>query len=109
MARSTPNVRWKLLQPGVDLAVITLNPGNAQPSSSLYAVRVDPDRARLQVALASEMRSGSRTAAEWCRTTPLSVAINVGMFQSDQSSNVGYLRHGRHLNHGSTPIGPFSP
>ncbi len=98
MARSTPNVRWRLLQPGVELAVITLNPGNAQPSSSLYAVRVDPNRARLQVALASEMGSGSRTAAEWCRTTRLSVAINVGMFQSDQRSNVGYLRHGRHLN-----------
>ncbi len=37
---------------------------------------------------------------EWCQRADLSVAINVGMFQSDQKSNVGYLRHGTHLNNG---------
>lgn len=40
----------------------------------------------------------ARTAAEWCRTSHLVVAINAGMFQGDQRSNVGYLRHGKHLN-----------
>jgi len=85
-------VQWRHLQTGVELAVI----GARDP---LYVVRIDPHRARLQAALASE--SGTpRTAGEWCQTAGLSVAINLGMFQSDGRSNVGYLRHASHLNNG---------
>jgi hypothetical protein len=90
---SAPSIRWRPLQPGVELATIALSPG-----ASLYVVRVDPDRAALRVALASEIGTGTQTAAQWCRSAGLSVAINAGMFQSDQRSNVGYLRHGQHLN-----------
>ena len=79
---------WKPLQPGVELAVF----------SNLYVVRIDPERAPLTVALASEIGVSPRTAAEWCRKAKLAVAINAGMFQPDQRSNVGYLRHGAHLN-----------
>src|SRR5437870_5608486 len=85
-------VQWQSLQPGVELAVI----GAHDP---LYVVRIDPTHAQLQAALASE--SGEkRTAAEWCRGKKLSVAINLGMFQGDQRSNVGYLRNSQHVNNG---------
>jgi len=88
-ASPPPGVHWQRLQPGVELAVI----GARDP---LYVVRIDPHRARLQAALASE--SGSpHTAGAWCRTAGLSVAINLGMFQSDGRSNVGYLRHAAHV------------
>src|SRR5258706_5868366 len=91
-AAPTERVQWQLLQPGVELAVI----GAHDP---LYVVRIDPAHAHLQAALASE--SGEkRTAAEWCRSKGLSVAINLGMFQGDQRSNVGYLRHASHVNNG---------
>jgi hypothetical protein len=86
-------VQWKALRPGVELAIIALDRPNV-----LYAVRIDPARAPLRVALASESGSGPRTAGAWCRGAGLAVAINLGMFQPDQRSNVGYLRHDRHLN-----------
>ena len=89
------SVQWKPLQPGVELAVVPLDPG-----AMLYVVRVDPTQAPIQVALASEAGSGSQTAGAWCRKANLAVAINAGMFQTDHRSNVGYLRHGRHLNNG---------
>src|SRR5205807_7925445 len=61
--------------------------------------RIDPAHAHLQALLASE--SGEkRTAAESCRSKSLSVAINLGMFQGDQRSNVGYLRNAQHVNNG---------
>src|ERR1700681_2030849 len=91
-------VQWQPLQKGVELAIIPMAATGG--SGSLYVVRVDPRRAHLQVALASETGAGKRTAGEWCRRAGLSVAINLGMFQSDQKSNVGYLRHGTHLNNG---------
>ena len=78
---------WKSLQPGVEFATI----------GTLYVVRIDPQQATLDVALASE-KSRSRTAAAWSRDAGMSVVINLGMFQSDGRSNVGYLRHGSHAN-----------
>ncbi len=97
-APPAPAVKWQPLQTGVELAILPL--AAAAGSGSLYVVRIDPRSARLQVALASETGAGPRTAGEWCRRASLSVAINAGMFQIDQTSNVGYLRHGKHLNNG---------
>jgi hypothetical protein len=86
--RATPAaISWRTLQPGVELA-----------SSPLYIVRIDPAIARLTVALASETHKAPQKAADWCRTSHLAIAINAGMFKDDHKSNVGYLRHGRHLN-----------
>lgn len=87
------SVQWQLLQAGVELAVI----GARDP---LYVVRIDPAHAQLQAALASAESGQKRTAAEWCRNKNLAVAINLGMFQSDQRSNVGYLRSAQHVNNG---------
>lgn len=83
-------IPWQTLQPGVEFA----------RTGSLYIVRVNPQQAEITVGLASETKSGPLTAAEWCRRSGLVVAINAGMFQNDQQSNVGYLRHGKHLNNG---------
>jgi phosphodiester glycosidase len=83
---------WRSLQPGVDFTTVAL-----QPNGTLYVVRVDPKLATLDVGLASE-KGSSRTAAAWSRDAGMSVVINLGMFQDDQRSNVGYLRHGSHVN-----------
>jgi len=81
-------VEWKSLQTGVELAIFP---------RALYVVRIDPARAKLRAGLASEGRE-PKTAGQWCRTAGYAVAINMGMFQQDHRSNVGYLRNDRHLN-----------
>src|SRR5262245_23610896 len=92
---AAPQVSWRALQPGTELAILT---PEAKDSGPLHVVRVDARRAKVGVALASEAKVPARTAGEWCRKAGLAVAINAGMFQTDQRSNVGYLRHGQHLN-----------
>lgn len=91
-AACAKEISWKSLQPGVELASIV------DGASRLYIVRIDPAVATLTVGLASEAGGRAQTAAEWCRTSRLSVAINAGMYQQDHRANVGYLRHGKHLN-----------
>jgi len=81
-------VSWKSLQPGVECAVV----------APLHVVRIDPTRAALVAALASESGAASQTAAQWCRASHFAVAINLGMFDADQRSHTGYLRKGKHLN-----------
>ena len=81
---------WRLIQPGAELTT----------AEQLTIVRIDPAQARLTVALASEQNVAPRTAGAWCRAAHLSIAMNLGMFQNDGRSNVGYLRHGAHVNNG---------
>ena len=76
------------LQSGVEYATF----------GTLHVVRVDPARAKVRAALASETGGESLTAAQWCKKSRLAVAINLGMFQMDHRSNVGYARSGKHLN-----------
>ena len=81
---------WRTLQPGVEYTT----------AGTLHVVRVDPSRAKLRAALSSELHVAPQTAGQWCRRSRLAVAINLGMFQTDQRSNVGYARNGKHLNNG---------
>lgn len=94
----TASFTWNPLAPGLELATIPAGRMASGAPGQLNVLRVDPRRAKLTVALASEVHGKPRTAAEWCRTAHLAAAINLGMFQTDQLSNVGYLRHGSHLN-----------
>jgi hypothetical protein len=93
-----PKVSWRTLQPGVELASIQVGTMPSGKAGLLQVVRVDAGRAKVGVGLASEGKAGEQTAGEWCRMSHFAVAVNLGMFQTDHLSNVGYLRHGRHVN-----------
>ena len=97
-AAAKREVSWRTLQPGVELASISAGKMLSGKPGLLYVVRVDPGRAKIGAGLASEKGGETRTAAEWCRMSRFAVAINLGMYQTDYRSNVGYLRHGRHVN-----------
>ena len=93
-----PAIAWQTLQPGVEYAVLAVTPAVDVGDSKLHLVRVDPGRARLIARLASETDQQARPAGQWCRDFKLAVAVNLGMYQEDRLSNVGYLRHGSHIN-----------
>jgi len=97
-AETAKPVQWRSIQSGVELATFDTGKTPLGQQGRLYVVRVTPGRAQLTVGLASENGQRTRTAAEWCRASRFAVAINAGMFQNDHLSNVGYLRHGTHLN-----------
>jgi hypothetical protein len=88
---------WRALVPGVEYRAFGhANLSGADPR--LHVVRIDPERAELRALMASELDGKSRTARSWCADFGLSVAINLGMYQTDQRSNVGYARNGDHVN-----------
>jgi hypothetical protein len=97
-ACATPEAGWRTLQNGVQYATFQIKSPSGVGDGVLHVVRVDPALAHIEAALASERGDGRRSAAEWCKTANLAVAINAGMFGSDGLSNVGYLRAGKHIN-----------
>lgn len=104
-------VRWRTLQKGVSYSTVPVRCGGPLPllekvkirDQKLHVVRVDPARVKLKVLMISRRsgrkeRNAGRTAARWAREQRLSVVINLGMYQNDHRTHVGYLRSGDHVN-----------
>lgn len=92
-------ISWKRLQPGVHYAAVRppCIPASREQTSDprLHLVRVEPQQARLVPLLAQQHNKGKNlTAAQWARQHKLSVVINLGMYQQDHRTHVGYTRVG---------------
>lgn len=83
---------FRALAPGVEYAELKSD------GDAVHVVRVDPARAKLRAVMASAGDGKPRTAGAWCEREHLIAAINLGMYQTDHRSNVGYARAGAHLN-----------
>lgn len=92
-----PPPDWKPVAPGVEYRTFPFGEKGA-----LHVVRLDPAKAELVFGLRSKAGGEARTAAAWAEQLRLSVAINAGMFKPDQSSNVGRLVDGDHVNQGAS-------
>jgi hypothetical protein len=95
-AGNGPRIEWKQLQPGLEFAVLALDP--TSPDKPLTVVRIDPAHAQLRAVVAAEQDGRERTAHDWCEREKLAAAINLGMFRLDHRTNVGYLRTGKRIN-----------
>ncbi len=94
----TQPTQWRELQPGVEYAVIGFTSSVDIGDRRFHVVRIDPARARLLALLATQHGRAPRTARQWSTEFDLAAAINLGMYQTDHLTNVGYLRNGAHLN-----------
>ncbi len=93
-------IGWKRLGAGVDYATFLLDENPIAGDGVLHVVRVDADLADVVAVLASEQGVPPRTAGSWSERNGLLVAMNLGMYETDGRTNVGYLRNGPHLNNG---------
>jgi hypothetical protein len=91
---------WRPLQPGVDYALLADRQDAAVSADheGIHVVRIDPGRAPLVAAMASAGDRQARTAAAWCRSRGLAVAINLGMYRTDHLTNVGHAHAPGHAN-----------
>jgi len=91
-------IEWRPLIAGVSYTEFATNPPDVDGGGRLHVVRIDPEVAQLRAVMASEQNQPPRTARDWCTEFGLAVAINLGMYQQDYLSNVGYARNGGHVN-----------
>jgi hypothetical protein len=88
--------RWRTLEPGLDLGTFELP---ERDGAKLTALRIDAAIWDVGVHCASEYGLDSgRTTREWCEALNLAAAINAGMYATDFTTHVGYLRNGKHVN-----------
>jgi hypothetical protein len=95
---AAPALTWKPLAEGVELTTVQMDAKPAYADGNMQVVRINPQKARLEFGLASKDGGGKRTAGEWSDQKGFVAAINAGMFDVDQKSNVGLLVDGAHKN-----------
>lgn len=93
---------WRALAPGVGYATFSTKGAGAFPlavaDSRLHVIRVDPRRALLRALTTSGLGGKPKAARRWVADEKLVAAINLGMYQNDHRTHVGYLRVEKHLN-----------
>lgn len=92
-------ITWTSLGPGVEHAALKLDDKPSHGDGMLQVVRIDPKVAVLELGMASH-DAPARSAAAWAERKGWVAAINAGMYQNDHLANVGFLRHGSHVNNG---------
>lgn len=92
---------WRVIAVGVEYATFQAPKTRIEvKDDKLHVVRIDPRRVRLVGVVASAADRKPRTTAEWAKRRRLLVATNLGMYQQDHLTHVGYLRVGGHVNSG---------
>ena len=64
----------------------------------IHVVRINPSKVTFKIILASKKKPRSQPLAQCSKEHQLSVAINLGMYQTDHVTHVGYLRYKKKVN-----------
>ncbi len=92
------SIRWRSLDPGLEIAVIHAPRKSSHADSRFTVVRVDPAVRKLALMTASEVGGSKRTAPQWSRDFDLSLVVNAGMFEDDQSRATYFMKNLTHVN-----------
>jgi hypothetical protein len=83
----------------MDLRVLVARTPSEVGDSRITVLRMDPEHWDLELAGASlSGETVGRSAREWCERSELVACTNAGMFATDHSTHVGYLRFREHTN-----------
>jgi hypothetical protein len=92
---------WQLLSPGMELNYLAVTRPKVTTGARLTVLRIDPHLWELEIMGTSRTgETAGHTAREWCETHQLTAAINAGMFKTDGTPHVGFMRYREHVNNG---------
>jgi hypothetical protein len=100
-AVSPASQTWRPLAPGVQYAAFDVPQTDVRVSDTkLHVVRINPARAKLAGLTVADAGGKPKTAAQWAKDNELVVVTNLGMYQQDHRTHVGYARIGARVNSG---------
>jgi uncharacterized protein YigE (DUF2233 family) len=91
-------ITWKNLSPGLELAGIDAPRRSSMGDSRFTVIRVDPQRRKLRLLMASEAGGKGKTAPQWAKDHNLAVVVNAGMFAEDRLTASHYMKGRNHVN-----------
>jgi hypothetical protein len=96
---------WQSLAPGMELGKFSAGQPSRSGDSRITILRMDPNLWALEfIGLSLDDSSSGRTARQWSEAHRLTAAINAGMFGTDYSTHIGYLRFRNHVNNDNVNV-----
>ena len=90
---------WQVLAPGMELGTFSASQPSRSGDSRITVLRIDPDLWSLEfIGQSLSGESSGKTARQWSKAHRFTAAINAGMYGTDYSTHIGYLRFRDHLN-----------
>lgn len=90
--------QWQQIDDGLFLGeFITQNESDENPLK-ITILKIDPNKHLFKLLCASEHQGKALTVKEWAQKFNLIAAINAGMYQTDNLTNVGYMKNFSHVN-----------
>ena len=84
---------WLEIEPGLEATRFDTRSRLSAAKGDLIVLRVDPTKWDLRVLTTARDGDGvDRNVRQWCADFELSVAINAGMFQEDNTTHVGFCQ-----------------
>lgn len=90
--------RWQQIDEGLFIAEFEASQKSIVGDSKIQVVKIDPRIYSFKLLCAGQLNQPNLTAKEWCQKYELIAAINAGMFQTDHTSNVGYMKNFDYVN-----------
>ncbi len=97
-AKSGNDPAWTEIQPGLYLGIFKAPILSEHGDSKIRIVRIDPHMYDVDLYCASDYGGKSRTLRQWSQEFQLLASTNAGMFATDQSTSIGFLKSHSHLN-----------
>ena len=87
-----------IIDEGISYQTFKANQQSIIGSSEITIIKINPKLYNVKLFSSDVYEHNNLTVKEWAETHGLTIAINAGMFQSDHSSNVGYMKQGEYIN-----------
>ena len=87
-----------IIDEGISYQTFKANQSSIIGDSEITIIKINPDLYDIKLFSSDEYEHSNLTVKEWVEIHELTIAINAGMFQSDHSSNVGYMKQGEYIN-----------
>ena len=95
----TPSpIEWTVLETGLAYTEAEASISATIGDSRISLLRIDPTHFSFRLLSAKEGNHIPRKAPEWAEKEGLLALVNVGMYQADHLTNVGYMKNGDFLN-----------
>mgnify|MGYP001269681339 CR=1 FL=1 len=86
---------WKPIQKGIRYTRVRIPGAKNTKDPYLHVVRVEPNQVDFHIHRAHLSTKRLLTAKQWAKRLGVPVVVNMGMYQRDLRSHVGYLRRGK--------------
>ena len=91
---------WNDVGEGLSYQIFDAEKKSLIGDSKIVVVKINPNIYNINLFSSEQYKHERLTAKEWSEKYNLTVVINAGMFQTDHSSNVGYMKEFDYMNNG---------